>query len=107
MDPYIKMKSRDQEWKSTVQKNAGKEPKWEGECFDIDVVYHGDDLKFKVLDEDVGRDGHVGKGSAKLSTFMHAETFDEWFEIEHKGKPAGKIHLRSEWAPKHGKHGFK
>ena len=33
--------------------------------------------------------------------------FDEWFEIEHKGKPAGKIHLRSEWTPKHGKHGFK
>ena len=25
--------------------------------------------------------------------------WDEWFEIEHKGRRAGKIHLKSHWAP--------
>ena len=59
------------------------------------------------MDEDPGRDGHVGKGSAKLSTFMQAESLSEWFEIEHKGNLAGKVHLKSEWTPKHEKHGLK
>ena len=54
-----------------------------------------------MMDEDPGRDGHVGKGSAKLSTFMQAESLSEWFEIEHKGNLAGKVHLKSEWTPKH------
>jgi hypothetical protein len=27
--------------------------------------------------------------------------FDEWFEVQHKGKQEGKIHLRSEWKAKH------
>ena len=43
--------------------------------------YHGDDLHFQVLDEDVARDGHVGEGSTKLSALMHADGVDEWFEI--------------------------
>jgi hypothetical protein len=67
------MKSREQEWKSEVRKNAGKKPKWEGEYFDIDVHYHGDDLFFRVFDEDPGKDAKIGKGSTKLSALMHAE----------------------------------
>lgn len=107
MDPYIKMSSREQEWKSTIQKNAGKKPKWEGEYFDVEVHYHGDELHFQVLDEDIGRDGHVGEGSTKLSALIHADGVNEWFEIQFKGESAGKIHLKTEWVPKNEKHGFK
>merc|ERR1739838_1050460 len=35
----------------------------------------------------------------KLSAFVCYEDWDEWFAVEHKGKPAGKIHLRTHWAP--------
>lgn len=28
MDPYVSMKTRDQEWKSTVARNMGKNPNW-------------------------------------------------------------------------------
>lgn len=64
-------------------------------------------MHFQVLDEDVGRDGNVGESSTKLAALMHADGVSEWFEIQFKGEPAGKVHLRSEWVPKHEKHGFK
>ena len=101
MDPYIKMLSREQEWQSSVQKDAGKNPVWQKEYFDVDVHYHGDELRFQVFDEDITRDGNVGEGSTKLSALMRADGFDEWFLIQFKGEPAGKVHLRSEWVPKY------
>ena len=102
MDPYVIMTCREQEWKSTVQKNAGKKPVWEDEHFDFEVHYLGDDLHFHVCDEDHGKDGNVGEGSTKLSALVNEGGISEWFEIQHKGESAGKVHLRTEWMPKHG-----
>ena len=40
----------------------------------------------------------------KLSALALNGGIDEWFEIEYKGKSAGRVHFRCEWEPKHGHH---
>ena len=52
MDPYAVLETRMQKFKTRTLQGAGKTPKWD-QVFDIDVKYIGDDLYFKVYDEDV------------------------------------------------------
>lgn len=33
----------------------------------------------------------------KVSAFTAVKDWDEWFLFEHKGKKAGKVHIRSHW----------
>ena len=103
MDPYVKMTCREEEWKSSVADGQGKKPKWQNEHFDITVHYLGDDLHFKVFDDDPGKDDVVGEGSTKLSALVHDHGIDEWFTIQYKGKDAGKIHLKCHYQP-HAQH---
>ena len=90
---------REFEWKSTTCEKGGKKPEWSGQQFTIDVKYLGDDITFSAKDDDPGKDEKIGYGDSKLSAFVCYEDWDEWFTVEHKGKPAGKIHLRSHWEP--------
>ena len=101
MSPYCKLQSREQEWKSAVAKRGGKQPHWENEHFDIEVHYLGDDLHYEMWDHDVGKDDNIGVGSTKLAALVLNGGISEWFEIQFKGKPAGKIHFKTEWHPKH------
>ena len=103
MDPYCIIQVREQEFKTKVKEEAGKEPKW-NECFDIDVKYIGDDLTVKVMDDDIGKDDTVGEAKIKLSSFCVNGGLDEWYEIYFEGKPAGKVHFRGEWHPYNGTH---
>ena len=66
--------------------------------------YLGDDLHFKVWDDDVGKDDMVGEGSSKLTALVHENGIDEWFDIQFQGKPAGKLHLKCVWEPAPGQH---
>jgi hypothetical protein len=99
MDPYVKFECREFEWKSSVCEKGAKKPTWEGQKFEIDVKYLGDDITFAAFDQDPGKDEKIGKGDSKLSAFVCYEDWDEWFTVEHNGKGAGKLHLRTHWEP--------
>ena len=77
----------------------GKKPKWKDEFVDIDVKYVGDDLLLQMFDEDVCGSDFIGETSIKLSAFCVGSGLDEWYQINHKGKKAGKINIKSEWTP--------
>jgi Ca2+-dependent lipid-binding protein len=81
-----------------VLQGAGKTPIW-NETFELDVKYVGDDLKLVVLDEDTTSNDTVGEAGIKISALCNNGGIDEWFEIQHKGKSAGKIHLVSLFTP--------
>lgn len=66
---------------------------------DIDVKYVGDDMLLQVFDEDVTDSDLIGENTIKLSSLCVGNGIDEWFDIQYKGKYAGKVHLRSEWKP--------
>lgn len=51
------------------------------------------------MDEDVTTSDFVGSTMIKISTFTRLASFDEWFNINYKGEPAGKIHLKTNWTP--------
>ena len=99
MDPYVKLETRMQKFKTTTINSGGKTPKWTGQTFQIDVKYIGDDLNLSVWDEDVGSDDIVGSAVIKLSSFCAGNGVDEWFEIQHKGKKSGVVHITSQWTP--------
>ena len=63
------------------------------------MKFIGDDLKFCLKDEDVGKDEKIGEATLKLSSFVAAKEWDEWYIFEHKGKQAGKLRIRSVWKP--------
>lgn len=98
MDPYCKLQTRDQRFKTKVLQGAGKLPKW-NETIDIDVKYIGDDLNIEVLDEDVTTSDLVGSTTIKLSALCMNGGMDEWYDIQYKGKKAGAIHLKGDWKP--------
>ena len=81
MDPYIKFQSREQELRSSVAKDGGKNPKWHGQHWEIEVHYLGDELHYHVFDDDIGKDDSIGMGSTKLSALVHNGGVNEWFEI--------------------------
>jgi hypothetical protein len=84
-----------------VKENAGKTPVW-NEMFNIDVRRISDDLSITVFDqEDWGADDLVGDSIIPLSQLCRVEdlALDEWFDINWKGKPSGKVHLKATWKP--------
>jgi Ca2+-dependent lipid-binding protein len=99
MDPYVIICTRMQRVRTKTANNAGKHPKWKGESIDIDVKYVGDDLTMQVFDEDVTSSDLIGETTIKLSSLCVGTGFDDWFQIQYKGKEAGTVHLISEWKP--------
>ena len=98
MDPYVKISSRQQQFKTNVKNGAGKTPVW-NQTFNIEVKYIGDDLNLEVFDEDVGSDDKIGEASFKLSALCANNGIDEWFTIAFRGKQSGQVHLKSVFKP--------
>jgi hypothetical protein len=99
MDPYVIISTRMQRVRTKTAMNQGKTPQWINEFMDIDVKYIGDDMLLQVFDEDVTDSDHIGENNIKLSSLCVNGGIDEWFEIQHKGKKSGSVHLKSEWNP--------
>ena len=77
-----------------MNKNGGKNPKWEGQTFEINVHSFGENLNFKVYDKETFSTRFIGSGESKLAALASEEGKDAWFDLAYKGKPAGKLHFR-------------
>lgn len=86
----MQLESREQVLKTKVLQGAGKLPIW-NENFEMLVKYTGDDLQVKVYDEDTVSNDLIGFCSIKFTGLI--QQTDHWYEIQYKGKPAGKVHL--------------
>ena len=94
MDPYVKISTRQQNFKTAVKNGAGKTPMW-NQTFNIDVKYIGDDMTVQVYDEDPGSDDIIGEATMKLSALCVNGGIDEWFQIAYRGKSSGQLHLKA------------
>lgn len=56
-------------------------------------------MTLTVLDEDVTSSDTVGSAVIKMSSLCVNGGLDEWFQLQHKGKKAGTIHLKGKWTP--------
>ena len=59
MDPFCVIDYRNERFKTVVKQNAGKTPVW-NQSFKFDIKYVGDDMIFKVFDEDVTENESIG-----------------------------------------------
>jgi len=98
MDPYVVINMREQRFRTKEASDQGKNPLW-NEKFELDVKYIGDDINLEVFDQDPFDSDFVGSALIKASAMCVGGVFDEWYEIEFKGKSAGKVHIKSEWQP--------
>jgi Ca2+-dependent lipid-binding protein len=92
MDPFCRLKYRDQHFETGVCKKGGKTPKW-NENFTFDVKYIGDDLYLEVCDRDMATVDLVASTNIKLAALCMNGITDEWYEVQYKGKVSGKVRL--------------
>jgi Ca2+-dependent lipid-binding protein len=99
MDPFVQVKSRNQEFKTKVHTDGGVNPKWE-EVFEIDVKYIGDDVEFFFMNKNSMSDAdNIGHLKCKMTALCANKGVDDWWDVMLKGKEVGKIHLSSNWIP--------
>jgi Ca2+-dependent lipid-binding protein len=98
MDPFAVIDYRNERFKTVVKQDAGKVPVW-NQTFKFDIKYIGDDMVFKVFDEDVTENEAIGAFQTKVSAFARPGGLDEWFTLTFKGKSAGQLHVKSNWIP--------
>ena len=80
--------------------DGGKEPKWNEEL-ELDVKYIGDDMELEIKDDNVIlADELIGSATIKLSSLCIPGGLDDWWEVAHKGKRVGAIHLKGLWCPR-------
>lgn len=79
MDPYVKVTSLDPDslnlkWKTKIDKNGGKNPKWHDEERTIDVYDLHDKLHFQLFDEDdLTKDDFIGEMRHSIKQLMNHE----------------------------------
>jgi len=98
MDPFCVVDYRQARNRTVTKQNAGKTPVW-NQTFQYDIKYIGDDMVFKVFDEDVTENDAVGAFQTKVSALAIPGGLDEWFNLTYQGKMAGKLHVKSQWLP--------
>ena len=99
MDPYVVMTTGVQRIRTKTLQEAGKNPVWSNEVFDVDVKNITDELQLQVFDEDPTSNDLVGESKIILSSLAINGGLDEWFGIRYKGKKVGTVRLKVKWFP--------
>lgn len=71
MDPYVAFNFNGKDYKTTVQKKAGKKPKWD-ETFNIPVYDKrvNDKITFVFWDKELIKDDYIGDAGIYLSRLI-------------------------------------
>ena len=99
MDPYVVMTTGAQRIRTKTLQEAGKNPVWSNEVFDVEVKSIKDVLHMQVFDEDPTSSDLVGESKIILSSLVINDGLDDWFVIRFKGKKVGTVHLKVKWFP--------
>ena len=99
MSPYVALAHRENKVKTDIKMKAGKNPVFQ-ETWELDVKYLGDELQIGVWDhEPIGKDDHIGSVTIKMAAICVDGLTDNWFDLMHKNKKAGRICFSSKWEP--------
>lgn len=99
MDPYGVFTYQGAKRKSSVIDEAGKTPKWENQDFEFEILDEMDQIEMDIMDEDVTVDDKVGSTFLNVGNLIVKGGVNDWFEIYHKKKSAGTVHLVTKWFP--------
>ena len=95
MDPFAKLVSGDQKFKTETCQEAGKSPVWDNATMKFDVKDVNDTVNISIWDEDNGGDDLIGSVDLKFSSLISGS--DWWFDIEFEGVKSGAIHIKTDY----------
>jgi len=98
MDPYVIFRANGKENRSATIDDAGKTPAW-NQSFDVKVTDLAGDFELEVWDAGAMSDTIIGDTTFKLADLCKEQHTQGWWEIKHKGKSAGKVHVKAIWTP--------
>ena len=97
MSPFVKIKVEHMVFDTVPCNMGGKMPRWEGQFMRIPVNMFNHNMHILVKDRD-----HplqiIGEANVPTNMFKTNGPRDEFIELRKDGFPAGRIHLRSEFA---------
>lgn len=99
MDPFVIIKVNLQEWRSAVCMGGGKNPRWEFQFMEHQVLSLDHEVYIEVRDRDPMITEMIGSARVPLRFFCVPTGLTEWIELFFMGMPAGRIQFRSEYFP--------
>jgi len=99
MNPYCKIKVGHHTGKSSVSHHGGKNPQWT-DAISLDRKHGEQFAKLKMKDKDrISRDDRIGEAKIPLDVALAKGTSDQWFNLYHKDKVVGEIHIAIDFHP--------
>ena len=95
-DPFTELSIRLQKFKTKTHEDGAKAPVW-NETTTMDVLDPSEEMTVQVFDEDYTSNDLICEGTISLSALCIDTPVDNWFQLQYKGKPSGKIHLRTKY----------
>jgi hypothetical protein len=98
MDPYCVVTFGTQRQKTRVASGAGKNPSW-SEQFVFKRTFE-DTLQISVYDYDsTSKDDIVGEGAVSVQKVTATPNWEDWVELQHRGRKAGEVRLSCTFSP--------
>ena len=99
MDPYVTLTHDGNKFKTATLKNGGTKPVWKHQRMKVGLpedIPEDEHVHVELYDWDRwSGDDLIGEADIPLTDIIRGETTDDWFDLNIKGKFAGRIHLRS------------
>jgi hypothetical protein len=95
MNVFATLEHKTSTHKSDVLKDAGKTPKWEKCHFDFLIKEQGETIEMIIYSDNALKNKPIGKAKLWVDNLISQGGADEWHEILHDEKSAGKILLRA------------
>ena len=83
MDPYCTITFKEQKYKTKVNDNGGKTPKWTDE-FQLQVTDPTEELMLRCWDQDLTKSDAIGYCKIKCSSLMFNRGVHDWFTIHYE-----------------------
>ena len=97
MDVFVTFKHGTSSHKSPILDNIGMEPKWKDCHFDFLVKGYHEEIEMGVFDKNPLRNREIGDCKLSIDYLIKNADKEEFYEIFHDKKSAGKILLRATW----------
>jgi hypothetical protein len=97
MDVFVTFKHGTSTHKSPILDNIGMEPVWKNCHYDFLVKGYHEEIEMGLFDKNPFRNREIGDSKLSIDFLIKNADKEEWHEIFHDKKSAGKILLRVEW----------
>lgn len=98
MDPWVKIATSTQNFRTKTMRRAGKTPFW-NQSFRLSVRDTAEEFSLEVYDEDPRKDDLIGSARIKFAAVCLPNAIEQMYTITYQGQSAGQVRLRAQFTP--------